>query len=180
MSHWNVLVTTRNDGFRQAIELMEEYGPVRKSDYYNVLTLRVDDIGLMMEELRARIEADPDILRLVLARVVPVTHTFSFDSRQSFEDRAREIVVAWAPQLAGKGFHVRIHRRGFKNRLSSMDEERFLDDVLLTVLEEMGEPGHIAFDEAELFIMVETVGTQAGLSLWSREDMASYPFLHLD
>lgn len=180
MPHWNVLVTTRDDGFRQAIELMEKYGPVRITDYFNVLTLRVDDIALMMEDLRAKIDADADILRLVLARVVPVTHTFHFDSRQTFEAKAREIAVAWAPQLAGKGFHVRMHRRGFKNRLSSMDEERFLDDALLAALEEMGEPGHIVFDEAEAIIMVETVGTQAGLALWSREELARYPFLHPD
>lgn len=153
MPHWNVLVTTHKDGYRRAIRLLADYGPVRKTDYFNVLTLQVEDIGLMMEDLCVKIEADADILRFALA---------------------------WAPQLAGKGFHVRIHRRGFKNRLSSMAEERFLDDALLTVLEEMGEPGHIAFAEAEAIVMVETVSNQAGLALWSREELARYPFLHLD
>jgi hypothetical protein len=29
-------------------------------------------------------------------------------------------------------------------------------------------------------VAVETVGTQAGLSLWTREDLKRYPFLRLD
>ncbi len=180
MPHWNVLVTTHKDGYRRAIELLKEYGSVSKTDYYAVLTVQVADIGLMMEGLRVKIEADADILRQVLARVAPVTHTFHFDSGQEFEARAREIALAWAPQLAGKAFHVRMHRRGFKNRLSSMAEERFLDDALLAALAARGEPGHIAFDEAEAIIMVETLGNQAGLALWSRQELVRYPFLHLD
>ncbi len=178
MVQWNVLATTHKDGYRRALDLLGKYGPVKKSEYYNVLTLRADDPRRMMEDLREKIALDPDILHSVLARVVPVSHTFHFSSPAEFEEQARKIALSWAPQLAGKGFHVCLHRRGFKKRLSSMEEERFLDHALLTALQELNHPGHIVFAEAEAIIMVETLGTEAGLSLWNREELARYPFLH--
>jgi len=42
--------------------------------------------------------------------------------------------------LAGKSFHVRLHRRGFKGRLSTAKEERFLDEALLDALDVLGHP----------------------------------------
>ena len=84
------------------------------------------------------------------------------------------------PELAQKSFHVRMHRRGFKGRLSSPEEERFLDDLLLTALEEVGTPGRISFDDPDATIAIETVGQRAGLSFWRRSDLERYPFLRID
>jgi len=180
MVDWNVVVTTQKDGYQRAMHLLGKYGVVNETDFYNVLTMWAEDIPRMMEEMRLKAAADVDLLKSVLARVAPVTHIFHFSSPVEFEDKAKEIVLAWAPQLAGKTFHVRMHRRGFRKRLSSMEEERRLDDILLNALMEMGSPGHIAFDDADAIIMVETIGNQAGFALWRREDLARYPFLHLD
>ncbi len=76
--------------------------------------------------------------------------------------------------------HVRLYRRGFKGRLSSHDEERFLDDALLQALEAAGTPRRITFDDPDAVIDVETLGNWAGLSLWTRADLARYPFLKVD
>lgn len=45
-----------------------------------------------------------------------------------------------------------MHRRGFKGRLSSQNEERFLDEVLLDALEQMGKPGRITFEKPDVII----------------------------
>jgi tRNA(Ser,Leu) C12 N-acetylase TAN1 len=82
--------------------------------------------------------------------------------------------------LRGKSFHVRLHRRGFKGRLSSQNEEGFLDGVLLEALEQSGTPGRITFADPDAIIAVETVDGQAGLSLWTREEMQRYPFIRPD
>ena len=84
------------------------------------------------------------------------------------------------PQLAGKSFHVRMHRRGFKEALPSQQEERMLDDVLLEALERTGQPGRIEFEDPDLILDVETVDQRAGMSLWTREQLERYPFLNLD
>jgi tRNA(Ser,Leu) C12 N-acetylase TAN1 len=179
MHDWNIVVTVREEGYIRACRLLETMGKVGKTEFFNVLAMRVEDVRQAIEQLHVKLAEDPDLLGC-LASFVPVTHVFDFQSPGMFEDKAREIVSVWASDLASKSFHVRMRRRGFKGRMSSMDEERFLDGFLLDALEEAGNPGRIVFDDPDCIIAVETIGTRAGLSLWSREDLRRYPLLKLD
>lgn len=179
MKDWNVVASVRGYEFRSAVRLLEQWGPVERTDYYNVVVLRVEDVAKFADELWQRIDAEPGILNTI-ARVVPSTDTFAFQSREDFENKAREIVLRWLPKFAGKSFHVRMHRRGFRKKLSSQEEEQFLDAALLQELERRGTPGRIEFDNPDLIAAVETVGGRAGLSLWTREDLERYLFLGLN
>ncbi len=73
-----------------------------------------------------------------------------------------------------------MRRRGFKGKLSSLEEERFLGIALLESLKEAGTPGQVAFEDPDVVIAVETIGSWAGISFWDREDMKKYPFIRLD
>jgi tRNA(Ser,Leu) C12 N-acetylase TAN1 len=84
------------------------------------------------------------------------------------------------PELRGKRFHVRIHRRGFKHRIQSQEAERYLDGVLLNALEMAGAAGSIDFEDPDAILAIDTIDRRAGMSLWTREDMERYPFLGLD
>lgn len=179
MHDWNVVVTVHEGGFAEAFRLLETLGPVGRTEFFNVLVMRVEDVRRTLELLQARIEKEPGILNFI-ARVVPLSHVFNFQNPAVFEEKAGEIVSLWAPDLAGKSFYVRMRRRGFKGRLSSLDEERFLDDLLLEALQKAGSPGRITFTDPDYVIVVETIGTRAGLSLWSRRDLLSYEFLKPD
>jgi tRNA(Ser,Leu) C12 N-acetylase TAN1 len=179
MSHWNVVVNLHERGFKRAFKLLQGLGAVYNTDFLNVLVMKVSDIPRFLETLNAWVSDDPSLLKL-LARVVPVTRTFSFQSPPEFETKAKEAVLSWLPQLAGKSFYVRMHRRGFKGRISSPEEERFLDRVLLEALAQIGNPGRITFEDPDAILVLETVGQQAGLSCWTREDLQRYPFLRLD
>ena len=179
MLDWNVVVTVQEDGYPQAMKLLRRFGGVGKTDYFNLLVLRVSDHRQLLEELREEGERDPDLLR-PLASVIPVLQTFLFRTPQEFEERARQAVVAWLPALQGKSFHVRMHRRGFKGKLSGMEEEQLLDRYLLEALELAGSRGRITFEDPDAIVAVETLGGRAGLSLWSRDDLERYPLLHLD
>jgi tRNA(Ser,Leu) C12 N-acetylase TAN1 len=79
--------------------------------------------------------------------------------------------------LAGKSFHVRLHRRGLKGTLSTPREERFLDETLLDALESLGAPSRITFTDPDAILQIETIDGRAGVSLWQREDLQRYPFL---
>ncbi len=175
MNDWNVVISTREDFFKEACAMLEQFGAVGRTGFFNILVMRVADTPAMMEKLREQ----PAAGRL-LARVMPVTHAFTFQTPDSFEEKCRETVAPWIPGLAAKGFHVRMHRRGFKGRLSSMEEERFLDNFILENLERAETPGHVTFADPEVIIDIETIGQRAGLSLWTREDLLRYPLLHLD
>jgi tRNA(Ser,Leu) C12 N-acetylase TAN1 len=155
------------------------YGRVATSGFFNVLLMQVEDPRALLEALRTREEQAPGSLSC-LARVAPVDHTFGFQSVEEFESQAGEAVQDYVPLLAGKSFHVRMHRRGLKGRLSSHDEERRLAERLLERLERTGQEGHIAFTDADAVVDVETVGTRAGTSVWLREDVSRHPLLHPD
>ncbi|MDH4232948.1 MAG: hypothetical protein OEW04_13085 [Nitrospirota bacterium] len=179
MQEWNVVLSVNKNGFRDAFRKLSRFGPIRKTGFFNVLFLRVYEISRMLETLREWTSDEPDALSF-LSRLIPVTHTFTFQSPGEFEEKAKEIVLAWGPELAGKSFHVRMRRRGFKGKLSGLEEEQFLDTVLLEALEKTGKPGRITFEDPDAIVAIETISQWAGLSLWSREKLQRYPFVKID
>lgn len=179
MNGWNVVVTVHDGCYDKARDFLEQFGPVMKTEFFNILVMRIPDMRSFVEELRQITESAPEALSC-LARVIPVQYAFSYQSPEEFEHKARQTVSNWIPTLARRKFHVRMHRRGFKGRISSMAEEKLLDEYLLAALETAGSPGGVSFDDPDAIIALETVGTHAGLSLWTREDLQKYPFLHLD
>jgi tRNA(Ser,Leu) C12 N-acetylase TAN1 len=179
MRDWNVVVTVRERGFARAFEILGQFGEVGKTEYYNVLVMRVEDVRDMIGRLEVLESEHPHALSF-LTRIAPVTHPFQFQSPEEFREKARGIVLPWVPELGGKSFHVRMRRRGFKGRLSSLEEEKFLDTVLLEALERTGAPGRITFDDPDVIVAVDTVGTRGGLSRWTRDELKSFPHLRPD
>ncbi|MDJ0648038.1 MAG: THUMP domain-containing protein [Xenococcaceae cyanobacterium MO_188.B19] len=179
MFNWNVVVNLHEHGFRKAFKLLQGLGAVYTTDFLNVLVMKVSNIPHFLETLNDWVSSDSSLLKLI-SRIVPVTATFSFQSPEEFETKAQETVLDFLPLLEGKSFHIRMHRRGFKGQIRSLDEERFLDKILLEELVKLGEPGQITFEDPDAIIVVETVGQQAGLSCWNREDLQRYPLLRLD
>lgn len=179
MEDWNVVVTVREHGYRQALEFLQVFGAVAGTEYYNVLTLRVADFSSFAALLQDALTQHP-VLEDVLARVVPVEHTFVFQSPAEFERKACEALGGWIGRLGGHSFHVRMHRRGFKDRLGSQAEEQFLDHWLIEQVQTTGSSALITFEDPDDIIAVETVGQRAGASIWDRHDRARYTFLGLD
>ena len=179
MEDWNVVATVREHGYRQALEFLQVFGAVAGTDYYNVLTLRVADPGSLPALLQDALIHQP-ALADVLARVVPVEHTFVFQSPAEFERKACEALGGWIGRLGGHSFHVRMHRRGFKDRLGSQPEEQFLDHWLMEQVQTAGSSALITYADPDEIIAVETVGQRAGASIWDRHDRARYTFLGLD
>lgn len=179
MRDWTVVASTHPEGYERGRQLLEQFGRVDRTDYFNVLVLAPDDPEGFLERFAAMAANVPDVLE-VLSRVMPAARCFDFDTPGEFEEKARQIVLDWAPRLAGKAFHVRMHRRGFKGRMSSQTEERFLDEAVLAALEDAGAPGRIDFSDPDAVIDVETVGGRAALAFWTRGDLEKYPFLKVD
>jgi tRNA(Ser,Leu) C12 N-acetylase TAN1 len=179
MEAYNVVVTVHERHYQHGRHLLQEFGEVRETEFFNVLLMKVDSMEAFMEQLRRRSAEDASFAQC-LSRVSPASAQFMFQTPEEFEARARQAVTAWLPALAGKTFHVRMHRRGFKGRLSSRDEERFLDDFLIESLQAAGADGHIGFTDPDVIIAVETVAQWAGLSCWTRDDLQRYPFLRLN
>jgi tRNA(Ser,Leu) C12 N-acetylase TAN1 len=179
MHEWNAVISVHEHGFRRAIDVFADFGAVKRTEFFNVLLIRAEDINRMLESLRERALKHPESLSF-LARLIPATHPFIFNSADEFDHKAGGIILTWTTHLAGKSFYVRIRRRGFKGKLSSPNEERLLDFLLLQSLEKAGTPGRISFENPDAIIAIETIGTWAGLALVTRGDRERYPFIKLD
>jgi len=179
MIDWNVVISIREHCYPRVRKLLKSFGRVDHTDYYNVLALKVDDVRDFLDALRQAADQDP-ALSHCLARVIPATRSFAFQSAEEFEARAKEASSGFVPDLLGKTFYVRMHRRGFRRTLASQREEQLLDGFLLEQLARTDTPGEIRFADPDAVIAVETIGPWAGLSLWKRDDLAHYPFVRLD
>jgi tRNA(Ser,Leu) C12 N-acetylase TAN1 len=173
---WNVIVTLSEPTFRIARKLLARWGQLRPTEYHNVAVMSVRDTATFLQEFAAAVDEEPGILN-AMSHVVPFEYVFTFDNVAEFEAKAREIALSYVPQLAGKSFHVRLRRRGLKGIISTPDEERFLDDVLLGALAATGSPGRIDFDNPDHVLLIETVGRSGGIALWTGGDLKRYPFL---
>lgn len=180
MKDWNIVVTAHNEGFDRTCEILGEMGPLRRTDYMNLMVMKIHDVEQFVNRLTEMFSEDPDILKYDIARIVPLQYTFAFQSSDEFESRAKEIVLGWLEKLGGKSFHIRMHRRGFKGRIHAQNEESMLGDLLLDALKEAGTPGSVSFKDPDAIIDIETVSNRAGISIWMREDLERYAFLHLD
>ena len=179
MIDWNVVVTVRDGHFKAACDFLQSLGRIRRTHYYNMLVMKVADIRFLLEQLRERSEAKPEIVSM-LSRVAPVTQKFEFQAPEEFETKAQDIALGFVPQLRQKRFHVRMHRHGFKEKLHATDEERHLGSLLIAALDRAGTSGQVDFHDPDAILDVETVDNQAGLALWCREDLNRYPFLSFD
>ena len=176
---WNVVATTYSGSYSEAKRLLRRYGEVADTEYFNVLVLTVPDVWVFLQELEDLTRRDMTLLNAA-SRIIPALQSFDFQSPQEFEEKASRVLDALIPQLKGSSFHVRMHRRGFKGRLSSQEEERFLDRHVLSRLEEAHSPGRVTFDDPDVIITVETVGQRAGVACWNRKERERFPFLNLD
>jgi tRNA(Ser,Leu) C12 N-acetylase TAN1 len=180
MKDWNVVVTVFDEeGYRLAPRLLSPFGEIRSTDFFNVLVMKVPDVDAFTQEIAALFEETPGHLNAI-SRVVPVHAVFDYQSPEEFLEKGAEVVLGWSDRLADKSFYIRLHRRGFKGRIMSPEAERTLDEALLERLKARGHPGHISFEDPDFVIDIETVGTRAGLSLWTSEELARYAFLHVD
>jgi tRNA(Ser,Leu) C12 N-acetylase TAN1 len=173
---WNVTVTLAEPTFHIARNLLAPWGRLRRTHYFNVAVMKVADTAAFLREFAASVEETPGILN-AMSHVVPFEHVFVFIDATEFEAKLRDIILSYAPQLAGKSFHVRLRRRGLKGIISTPEEERFLDDLLLDALAAAGTPGYISFEDPDYVLLIETVGESGGVALWTGEDLEHYPFL---
>lgn len=180
MKDWNTVVTLYEEegAWRRARGELTRLGKIAQTRYHNVLVMRVEHVGGFLRDFAAMCEAEPGILNDI-SRVLPAAETFDFADAEEFEAKAREVALSWAPRLHGQSFYVRLYRRGLKGALSSLEEERFLDEALLAALEAAGAPGKVQFEDPDVVIDIETVDHRAGLSLWTREELARYDFLKI-
>jgi tRNA(Ser,Leu) C12 N-acetylase TAN1 len=176
---WNAVVSIYRDGFTRALRALEKFGQVERSPYYNVLLVKLDDAVALLEPVERLTEQSPALYDAI-SRIAPAMCCFEFHSAEEFRERAESILLGWLPRLAGRSFHVRLHRRGAKHELSVHETERVLNDTVVRATASSGDPARISFTEPDAVIAIDIVDDRAGASLWTREDLARHRLLRPD
>jgi len=176
---WNVVISVYQDGFRRTLRALKEFGPVERSPYYNVLVMKADNPTALLETIERRTEENTALYDAI-SRVAPATRTVEFHSVEEFTERLKAILLEWLPRLTGISLHVRLHRRGDRHDLRTLDAERLLDDMLLDATAAAGAPCRISFTDPDAVIAIDTVDDRAGIGLWTREDLTRHHLLRPD
>lgn len=179
MRDWNVVVSIYQSGFRRVLQTLQRFGQVARTGYYNVLVMKVDEPVRLLETLEELTERQPALYDAI-SRVAPAMQIVEFHSQEEFQQRLADILATWAAQLAGRTFHLRVHRRGAKFGLGTQEVERRLDETLLAATSHLGAPARIDFSDPDYVIAVDAVDERAGVSLWTREDLARHRLLRPD
>ncbi len=179
MNEWNTLVSTYQGGYRRAFRALRKLGSVDSTPYHNVIAMTAADPMALLESIERRTEEVPALYDAI-SRVAPAQAAFRFGSADEFKQKAEAIVRGWLPALAGRAFHVRLHRRGAHQALPAHDLERALDEALIGALAQAGTPGRISFADPDAVIAIDTVDDTAGIALWTREDLARHRLLRPD
>lgn len=179
MKDWNVVVTVNADRFISACEQLEPLGRVERTNYYNILVIWVADVEDFVQTLGEWMETYADT-REALSRVAPARDAFDFRDPDDFRRQAKEILRRYAERLDGGSFHVRMHRRGWKEKLSTTGLEKELGSFLFDEIESRGAAAKVEFDDPEAIVAIDTVDNRAGMALWSRDELQRFPFLKPD
>lgn len=180
MRDWNVVVTLLPEGYGDAVRILRQFGDIARSAFRDVLVMRIEtDAHDFQEAIHELLSKDATLANAV-ARLIPVTATFSFETADEFRTKAVQAARQWTNDLADRSFYVRMHRRGFAESLNSHEEERAIGESLIEGLREAHPETRVRFDGPDFVIAVETVNREAGLSLWSRADLDRHELLRFE
>ena len=87
MLDWNVVVTVHDGNFTRACQILARFGQVKRTEFYNVLVMKVEDPDSFLKAFAGLAATVPDILGVV-ARVLPVKEVFAFEDAADFEAKA--------------------------------------------------------------------------------------------
>ena len=178
MKDWNVVISVYQDGFRRTLRALKEFGPVERSPYYNVLVMKADNPTALLETIEQRTEENKRFMtrsRALHRRPAPSSFIRWRSLRRDLKRFARMVT-----RLTGISLHVRLHRRGDRHDLRTLDAERLLDDMLLDATAAAGAPCKISFTDPDAVIAIDTVDDRAGIGLWTREDLTRHHLLRPD
>lgn len=175
---WNVVVTVYNGGGRLARRGLRKLGRLKRSGHFNVRLMTAKDPAGLLDELERRADAEPALIDAI-SRVAPAQAGFDFQGAEDFERRFRGAAAAWLERLAGKSFHVRLHRRG-DGFDGTQSEEARLGAILMAELGRRGLAARVEFKDPDFVLAIDAVDGRAGIGLWTREDLRCHRFLRPD
>ena len=171
---WNLVVTARSGRRRDLVHALRPILRLRRAGFPEVLVGRTDDLVSSLAALAS--ETHPTVRQEILARVIPIERTFTLDPG-ALEAQLIAETTAVVADLVGRSFHVRVERRGLREVARSDVLERTLGGALVRALTDRGDHPRVTFDDPDVVVAVELIGTVGGNGLLDRAVRVQYPFV---
>jgi tRNA(Ser,Leu) C12 N-acetylase TAN1 len=176
---WNVVLTLRPapGAVRELLDALHAFGEFRITPFHYVCAGWVKDTTTFLDALLEAQQAGRHWTRHI-ARVVPLSWTFEFIP-ESLEGKLQTTVARIVEKIDGGTCFVRVERRGLAEQLDSAKLELMVADYLFAAAEARGKTLRTAFSDPDYIVAVETLDTQCGVALITRELRERYPFVRV-
>ncbi len=175
---WNVLATAFIRKERYLLRFLREFGDFKGSGFRDVIIGAVENRDAFLETIESLRREHPERVRH-LSQIVPVDKIFPFDV-SDFREKLKEALAPYREELEHEcRFYIRVKRRGHKGELSSLEIEKEMSAFIVDALEKAGKQAQVNFEDPDKFIIVETIGNQAGVGLITREMRERYSFIRV-
>ena len=176
---WNVLASAKEGKFQDALHVLHKFGHAWSTNFYNVIALKVVDIDTFLNEFK-QFNRRHSYADQVFSRIAPAKKIFHFSNIEEFENEVEAYMRTRTGDLNLNTFCLRIHRHGSEQEIPSrQSEERFLAKKLLEKLWEKDMNADVDFDAPDFVLDIETLNGQAGISLWSKNELKDAPFINV-
>jgi len=179
MRNWNVLITVlpARGGTRALLGALSPLGEFHGTSFKDVCVGLVDDRETFFSALLDAMQSGKRWFRHV-GRVVPIAHTFQF-TVESLPGQFKEAVTQLARDMRGGTCFVRLERRGLHGEVHSTDIEHAVADHLFSLVQARGGSLRTDFHDPDYIVVAETLGTECGVGLITRELRARFPFIRV-
>ena len=179
MEPWNVLLTVRPapGAVHELLSGLRAHGTFRATSFKYVCVGVVDDMAAFLD-LLLETQRSGAAWAAHIARVVPIASTFEFTA----ESLLAELKIATAimlPHVPEARFFVRVERRGMAGKVHSGELELALADHLADLAASRGCILKVSFEDPDFIVAVETLETQGGVALITRDLRQRYPFVQV-
>jgi tRNA(Ser,Leu) C12 N-acetylase TAN1 len=171
---WNVVVMTGTGLVMKAINDLRArfaFAELRASPHGGVAIGKLRSDGDLIDLLNREHADHPEAFRHV-QRMVPVERVLPF-VREDVTETLCEALADQAYRVAGKRFYVRCRLRGLESRLEARAVERAIGSYLVELALLAGPPPKVAFDDAEIVVGLEVIGTTVGYAFHDHRAIGS-------
>lgn len=179
MRRWNVLVTAHPGpgAVHELLAGLRAFGEFHATAFKYVCAGWVADQAALLDSLLEALQAHVHWAGR-LGRVVPLALTFDF-TLESLADELKTAVGSLAGGIDGGTYFVRVERRGMAESVHTAELEPLLAEHLCALMEAQGKSLRTSFTDPDYILAVETLDTQCGLALITRDLRRRYPFVRV-
>ncbi len=177
LHEWNLIVTVTPGPHHvhTVRSALGQLGHFWLTSFRDVLIGRSDDTDALLQSIGDARAKDKSWSHMI-GRVIPVQNVFVFTA-DDLTDRLKEAVTPLVEQLQSGRFFFRLERRGMAGQIPSQDVEQAVAAHIVALARARGIELTTDFEHPDFIIAAETLGTECGVCLLTRELMAQFPFV---